>query len=287
MKQIVLLLWTVTLLFAQQQTDIALTAGYNRFHDPSFLRRSKIFYGIRAGTYIQKETMLQLGYSYARNCNCKGLTLQRLFVNALRFAPQPTPGIKPYAIATAGYEISSIHAHKPNQLFLGIGGGLRFALTPPMDAFLETRVLKKLQTGDHDLITTLGIAYNFQTPTTVETIVPTSVPAPELYESSVEVVMPESVIAEQTPVPVTTEAVKPTLQSKHYYVQLAALTKTDPKPLLRKLRRKGFHAKVKHIVKAGKKLTLVVTGPYTTRAQARKRLYRLRKIVPDAFIVKR
>ncbi len=286
-KIVVPFILMTTILFAQPQTDISLTVGYNKFNDSDFLRRFRNFYGIRVGVYQYNNSAIQFGYEQANGANCKGLDLKRFYLNGIRYLRPLSGNIKPYGVVTGGYELSNIHAYKPNQLFAGLGAGIRVTLNPRFYSFLESRVLKKIQTGDTDIITTAGIAYLFGTkPDTQYTYA-------ELLPQSVTVTEAPEIIAEET----ITENLEPETaystpaatmhQSSSYYVQLGAFAKTNPRLLVRKIRRQGFHVKIKHIIKNGRDIKLVLSGPYKSRKYAKKELYRLKKIIPDAFIVKK
>ena len=158
MKKSILFILTIHLLFAEIQTDIALTMGYNKFDDPEFLKKAQTFYGVRASVYKDRTYGLQLGYEKAKDVNCQNLHFKRTYLNGLMLLEQPHQ-FNPYGVVTVGYEKSTVHRFKPNQTFVGLGIGVKKNLPLNLNTFIETRVLKKLKTHDTDIITTLGIGY--------------------------------------------------------------------------------------------------------------------------------
>jgi len=156
-----MLLSLATFLNAEISNDIALTIGYNKFNDPEILRKSQNFYGIRAGVYKNGKYGLQLGYEKAKDVNCQKLHFKRTFLNALVISKQPYE-FNPYALLSIGYEQSNIHRFKPDQVFIGAGVGVKKTFAQGFNAFIESRILKKLKTQDKDTITTLGIGYSLK-----------------------------------------------------------------------------------------------------------------------------
>ena len=279
-----------SLLFAKPQANVSFTTSYNKAGDSYYLSYSRFFYGIRAGVELPNDTELQFAYEQGNNVNCKGLDLKRFYINGMQYFNSPANQFSPYVLLNAGYETSTIHYHKPNQFFAGFGGGVRINFDPRFYTYLEARLLKRLETGDTDLVMTLGLAYQFETetlpnlPSLPKTTPQTAAPATYTPELLAEAPAPE--LMEEKRV-----AVKPrkshTTAHGHYYVQLGVYAKTDPRALVRKARKKGFHVKIRHIKRGGRKIRLVLSGPYRSKKQAKRKLRGLRKIVPDAFIIQR
>ncbi len=290
-----LLLIFSSLLFAKPHANVSFTTSYNKAGDSYYLSYSRFFYGIRAGVPLPNDKELQFAYEQGNNVNCKGLDLKRFYINGMQYFNSPADQFSPYVLLNAGYETSTIHYHKPNQFFAGFGGGVRINFDPRFYTYLEARLLKRLETGDTDLVMTLGLAYQFETEalsglpkiTTQPTIAPatqTVTPATYTPELLAEAPAPELIEEERV-------TVKPrkshTAVHRHYYVQLGLYAKTDPRALVRKARKKGFHVKIRHIKRGGRKMRLVLSGPYRSKKQAKQKLRGLRKIVPDAFIIRR
>jgi len=283
MRKLIFLLSIATFLFSQTESDIAFTAGYNKFDDPSLLRKHRDFYGIRSGVYQDNGYGIQIGYEQANGANCQGLNLKRLYINTLFIAKEPN-GIKPYALLSAGYEISNIEEHKPSQLFIGAGAGIRKALTPVVNGFIEARVLRKLKSYDTDIITTVGFAYALDHPRsyypqTSAIAKPKKLPSTEVDNKYVEKQTIDSIELKKEVFSVTEE--------KHYYVQMVALTRSNPMKYVQKLLERGIdNVEVKQITRRGKNMSLVVVGPFFDKTQAVKNLHKLKRISKGAFITK-
>jgi hypothetical protein len=296
MKKIILFAFLSGLLYAGGSSDVAFTTGYNKFDDPDYLRKGRFFFGIRGGVY-QDNYGFQLGYERAKGANCQGLNLDRIYTNALLISDQKT-GIKPYGLFSAGYEMSNIHEHKPSQLFMGVGAGVRAELTPKVNGFIETRILRKLKSDDTDIITTLGVAYALNNDissiyTAPKKEVYNSIKTPKPVTNSVVL---DSGYENKTSHIVTAAYVEPEIQQlneqktilgKRYYIQIVALAKTSPEPYLEKLYNIGFdNAQVKFSNIRGKDMSLVIVGPYDDRKQAARALRKLKKVSRGAFIRK-
>jgi len=296
MRKLIFLLSIATFLFSQTEKDVGLTIGYNKFNDSNFLRDHRKFYGIRGGVYQDNGYGFQLGYEQANGANCKGLDLKRVYINALALSNQPK-GIKPYALLSVGYENSSIHKHKPSQLFIGAGAGIRKALTPAINGFLESRILRKLKSDDTDIITTVGLSLALNN-TSIYYPQPTikkRVIYPEISSSSKTL---DSGYSNQQAVQkveiIETNDIKPprhviVLDSyqKQYYVQMMALSKSDPMKYVQKLLEKGIdNVEVKQIRRGNRYFSLIVVGPFYNRSEAKRNLRRLKKISRGAFITK-
>ena len=281
------LLISASLLFAKPYANISLTTSYNKASDSYYLSYSRYFYGIRTGILLSNNKELQFAYEQGNNVNCKGLDLKRFYLNSVHYFNSPTYQISPYLMLNGGYETSTIHYHKPNQLFLGLGGGVRINFHLPFYTYLESRLFQRLKTGDTDLIMTLGLAYQLETetlpnlpkiathattPQTYTPMQPAEAPAPELTEEKHVIIKPH---------------ISHTAIHTHYYVQLGVYAQTDPRALVRKARKRGFHINIRHIQRGGKKMKLILAGPYNSKMQAKRKLPGLRKIVPDAFIIRR
>lgn len=291
---LILFLFAKSMLFAQNSSDIAVTATENYFHGDAlnYLRKHKVFYGIRYGTYQSNGYGFQLGYEQAQAVNCKGLDLKRVYANAL-YMPHVKGKIHPYGLVTLGYEKSNIKRFLPSQLFIGAGAGLRASITPAVNAFVEAAVHLKPKSSDTDVITTIGLAYvlnlsGYRTENTSAATAPELTAEPVVVTETLDAHSAESY--PELEVTAHKSHKKPkhkALTGKHYYIQIAALAKTRPAPYLRKLRKRGFrHIRVKHAQLRGRKMIYVVVGPYRSRAAAARVLRKVRKIYSDAFIRK-
>ena len=298
MKKIFLLCTLLfSAVFAQNKTDIALTMGNNVFDHPACLLWHKKLYGIRGGVYNENGLGLQLGYERANDVNCPDCPdadLQRFYANIVQEMATSTP-LTPYGLVSLGYEDSSNEDVSPDQFFAGLGAGLKYNFSDNFNAFIDLKALRKFDIDKTNIMTTLGLAYVFQPQTAPAAVVKTPAVIPEqpVLETEVAsavIIQPEIIteeIVETEPVP---EKIKVLRSSgtvhKHYYVQAGAYSATYPSGLLKKLRKKGIRAKAKKVNRNGRNMTLVVTGPYKSRAAAKRVLRKVKHIVPGAFITK-
>jgi hypothetical protein len=284
MKKIILFACLSGLLFAGTKSDVAFTAGYNKFDDPTFLRSGHMAYGIRGGMYMDNGLGYQLGFEHISNANCKGLKLNRIYANALMTSQQQAK-LKPYGLVTVGYETSSVHEHKPSQLFVGAGVGLKYAMTPHVNAFVETRVLQKLRSHDSDVITTVGLSYALDATTNQSyALTPPMIQVPR---SQVKTIRPEYVTQVSPTVQKYTQAPRQSIARQSYYVQLAALSQNSANPLLSKLYKRGINnADIQQVHRNGRVLSIVVVGPYQSKYAASKNLRRLKQFSHGAFVTK-
>ena len=293
-----------SLLLAKPHANVSFTTIYNEAGDDYYLSYSRFFFGIRAGVPLPNDKELQFAYEQGNNVNCKGLDLKRFYLNGIQYFNSPADQLSSYILLNAGYETSTIHYHKPNQFFAGLGGGIRVNIHLPFYTYLEARLLKRFKTGDTDLVMTLGLAYQFETKAlpdspTINTHNTRPEIAPTTYTPVTQTATPATYTSEllaKAPAPEITEIERVTVKPRRshasgrrsrYYIQLGIFARTDPRPLVRKARKRGFHVKVRHIKRDGRKMKLVLSGPYRSRKQAMRKLRRIKSIVPDAFIVRR
>lgn len=82
----------------------------------------------------------------------------------------------------------------------------------------------------------------------------------------------------------TTETVGAEATESGYYVQMAALFKGNGESLTNRLEQKDYHYVLHNVQKRGKEATLVLVGPYESRAEANIAKKYLKKLKADAFI---
>ena len=294
MKKIIILGLLASLALAKMESDVALTIGYNKFDDPEWLYKHRDYYGIRAGVYQDDRFGLQAGYEYTNSANCVGLKLKRFYTNALLMTKLEN-GLKPYALGTLGYETSS-EDYRPSQTFVGLGGGLKYDINENFNVFLETRALKSLKTKDVTIATTFGVGYRFDTTPMRETITTQQALAPQKKRNIVQLkpvvtTTPIKIIPREENVyhdivkRVETPKINSYQQASQsgYYVQVAALTTSSTKPMLRKLHR--YSVENTSVKKSGN-TSYVVVGPYQSRRAATGELSKLQSIIAGAFIKK-
>jgi len=296
MIKIVLFALLTTVALARVENDVSLTLGYNNFSDDDehLLYDDVAFYGVRAGAIVDDTYGVQVGFEQTQSANCQDLTLRRYYVNGI-LQTRLVNGLKPYAVATLGYETSD-KEYRPSQTFLGLGGGLKYQFSNRANVFLETRALKSMDSKNIAWASTLGLGYTFNTAPILQESpavqkVAQKAPAKAALrpiriqkqerpiQENVFYAEPEAV----APKRVLVESVKHTTTStKHgYFIQTAALTSSSSAPYIAKLRRHGFHNVSVKKVAASK---LVVVGPYKSRASATRALSNVKNISAGAFI---
>jgi cell division septation protein DedD len=292
MKKIILFALLTTVALARVENDVSLTTGYNNFSDDDdqLLYDDVAFYGIRAGAIVDDTYGVQVGYEQTQSANCQDLTLQRYYVNGI-LQTRLKNALKPYAVATLGYETSD-KEYRPNQAFLGLGGGVKYNFSNHANVFLETRVLKSMESKNVAWSTTLGLGYTFDTaivsqsqkPTASHDIVPVAPRKSILKPVRIKQVTPTpiNIFYTEEKVVVPKRVASHTKSIKHgYYVQIAALESSSATPYITRLNRHGFHnVEVKRV----EKRRLVVVGPYKSRSHATNALRKLKSISAGAFI---
>ena len=283
--------------FTAKSIETALTMGNNVFDQPSCLLAHKRIYGIRAGIYNNTGLGLLLGYERANDVNCPecpNSDIQRFSGSIVQEMLSPVK-LVPYAMATVGYEESSNEKTSPDQFFAGLGAGIKYRFTENFNAFADLRALRKFDSDTTDIVTTFGIAYLFQpyqaTTVAEENTTLSQPPVVELDIASGAAVAPQTDVTEViTPqaleAPIEVTSVSSQSGSGKYYVQAGAYASGYPADLLRKLKKAGIRAKTKKVTRNGKKMTLVVTGPYKSKAAAKRALRKVKKTVSGAFITK-
>jgi hypothetical protein len=293
-----LLLLSSGILSAKTWNETAITVGKNKFDNPEMLKSYNNFYGIRTTVYDDKYYEngygLQFGYELGRDSNCKDLDLSRIYTNLVINAPS-LEGLTPYALIGAGYEISNKEIFTPSQGYLSAGIGAKYTFKNNLFAFIESRIINKLDSDNTDYISTMGLGYKFDvTPSMlgiyapVESITPSLLPIENSTNktASKRVSSTYETIYIDEPVHKKHKKIKHKSYSKKggkYFVQLALYSVTNPKPLLDLLDRKGFEA----VTKKSSNGTLILAGPYKNRADAQRHLGKLKYIKKDAYIVKR
>ncbi len=302
MKKIVTLCVVASFAFAKMETDVALTAGYNKLDQPYYVYSHRAFYGVRAGVYIDDHIGFQIGFEKPDQANCIGLQLKRYYANTLLMTKLAN-GLKPYGVGTLGYETSSADDdYRPSQAFLGLGLGVKYDINQNFNLFLETRALKSLKSDDLTLATTLGLGYSFDTGYATSSMLNDEVKVvhkkqnitrPKIRPVRIEKPMPTLPVASELnvsydirkPIISKTIVVKPASSQGNLFVQIVALTTSSPRSAVRKLHAEGIsNVHVKKMYQKGTSYSFVVVGPYETRASASRALRKLKAHHAGAFI---
>jgi len=115
---------------------------------------------------------------------------------------------------------------------------------------------------------------------------PTTVVVPAKYETPVKEEPKKAVKAVSKPVAKPTKPVSKPAIKGNYYVQVGSFTRFSPdKKFLQKITSNGYTYTFHKVTVAGKEMTKVLIGPYTTDKAARKEIKNIRaKIEPGAFL---
>ncbi len=324
MKKIILTLSliTITSLVASDslKTEVALTAGYNKFDSASSMENASLF-GIRATVYENEVNMygLQVGYECSTGIEYANevikTDLHRVFTH-LVVDGEEEYDVTPYLFLGLGYEyLSDEIKGEPSQGFVDLGLGFKYFLDKNFNILLETRAVGKFDTRDLDLTTNLGLGYRFGGKYSAK---PEPIIALDAHKKSMDIPVPatkisivdiprievpsyqypeevsemtidrgEKVSTYHDTVPTaTTPSVsyeEEVIVSGDYYVQMAAYNSTPTQPLIDTLAAQGYE---NTLVYPRGESNLVLVGPFMDRDEALRMKNALRSIRSDAFIYK-
>lgn len=299
--------------FAHMESDISLSIGNESFDDTTYLKDNKISYGIKNTHYSYDNLGYEFAYERTNEANNNfandSINLSRLYANALLYTDR-YGRYRPYILAGGGYEFSSERDFVDDQAFAQVGLGLKYRFSTRISVFLETRVLKRLDSNSDGSISTLGLSYAFEdlhehiiapcdsaiekkvyaSPNTISVSQPHVISYEESYadaavheeENSIEHFcggIKTSRCSCEKKVEEKTYARK----NGKYYIQLAAYTHAKTAPLLKRINALGF---TNASVKQRRGLNLVVVGPYEKQRGAKEQLSTLRRLSKCAFIIK-
>ncbi len=322
---IALSLIAITSLVASEafKTEVALTAGYNKFDSASKMENASLF-GIRATVYENEVNMygLQVGYEGSMgieyNKEVTKTDLHRFFTH-LVVDGEEEYDVTPYLFLGLGYEyLSDEIKGEPSQGFIDFGLGFKYFIDKNFNILLETRAVGKFDTRDLDLTTNLGLGYRFggkysakikpiialdehkrnvdtltsatkihvvDIPSVKESTIPSYQYPEEVSDIAIEKGEKVSTYHDNTPT-MTTPTVsykEEVLVSDGYYVQMAAYKSTPTQALIDTLTENGYS---NTLVYPRGDTTLVLVGPFVDREEAIRMQSALRSIRRDAFIYK-
>ncbi len=252
-----------------------------------------------------------------------GLTdLERVSLNAV-YELNNGYKVRPFALAGFGGEKvhRSSPTDDDSQLFFNLGGGLKFALSDRIDLITEGKWLRKFENGDNDLIATIGLGIKLGGTTRGESVAATTVPsvtetsevenaislaklreintqkaspAPAVVTESVvtvvENVSVEPIIIEEATYVEDTNFIEDTgvtyeaISESGYYVQMAAFFDGDGGALPDRLEQKNYPYIFHSVDRKGRDATLILVGPYESKAEAAVAMKYLKRLKRDAFI---
>ncbi len=222
--------------------------------------------------------------------------IDRFYLNALKELPSEKTHLIPYFFAGFGYEhVNDKNLGFDSQGFFNTGGGLKYSLSDQFRLVSEAKVIKKFKDDRLDIAAMVGVGLLFGEKTTVpaaEDAAPSVEPKPEptliipeekISETSPEIPAP----AVAKPIERVTLATPPMTQKSHYAIQVAVVK--SPKSL-QNLKKTMAKQDLKVIVKKtkikGEPAYRVLAGGYTSKAEAKQDLPKVRKIAKGAYIKK-
>ncbi len=305
------------------QYEIMPTVGKKFADDDKTLDDSKVLMGIRGTMYVTPNIGIQaVGESSLNNPTIGGgdTDIERASLNAVY--EKSTGKVRPYVMAGAGYEWTHGNTVKltddDSQAFANAGAGVKFELKKNLSLVTEVKGMHKFENGDNDLIGTVGLGMRVGAPeekaptcsskkvltldefskmckTKTVQAAPQPMPVTQM-QSEPEVVAEEKVTAvKEAPVKETCTMEGQVVTQTHaegapipegYYVQMAALFKTNGDILTGKLERKNYPYVTYNTKRRGKDVTLVLVGPYQSRKEAKVSLKYLRRLSRGAFVKK-
>ena len=301
------------------KVEVMPTVGKAFNADKDSLKDTEILYGIRGSVFLNESVAVQavLETSQDNVMSDLGKTdIERGSVNIV-YEPNADKRIRPYAIVGFGGEkthrVSTPRTNDDSQAFVNAGAGLKFGINKNIDIVTEARWLRKLENNDDDIIATLGIGAKIgESKKSVNKLA--SIPSvnetsevenaislakfKEIYEKKPTVVAttPQKVVVTQpvvTQEPIaeavyvedesaTTSYEEPSQDG--YYVQMAALFKSDGEVLTNRLEKKDYPFVLHNVQRGGKEATLILVGPYESRAEAGVAIKFLKRLKKDAFV---
>jgi len=148
------------------KTQVAVTAGFNKFDSASKMEGTSLF-GVRATIYENEVNMygLQVGYEGATGIDYEGSNkktdLHRIFTHVVADGEEEYD-VTPYIFLGLGYEyLSNEIKGEPSQGFADLGLGFKYFFDENFNVLIETRAVGKFDTRDLDLTTNLGLGYMF------------------------------------------------------------------------------------------------------------------------------
>jgi opacity protein-like surface antigen len=319
-----------SMVFAGPKYEITPMVGkklYNYSDDSPRFDDGQAVLGGRANIYFNDTTSVQLGVEGSKDNpiakpNRAGATTDLLRGMVSIQKDIPTKGrVTPYVFGGLGGE----KIYKPeattnvdSQMFYNGGAGLRYNVNDKVDLVAETRVIRKVEDDDTDIIGNVGVGFKFGnraksiqdlaalTPpkpvTPVAPVAPVAPPAviEEPVEEAPSIIVgsldeKESAVSEEVidsdcgdvaDVTATCGSDRDTSSSSvssGYYIQVISLARNSTDPITRRLDSKGFA----YTLEDNGSNTRVLVGPYSSRSAARSALRRLKRIRRDAFIVSR
>ena len=201
--------------------------------------------------------------------------IDRFYINGLHNITTNYSRLTPYVYAGFGYErVDHEYNDLKSQGFFDAGLGLKFGITDRVSLLADVQGIKKFRDNDLDVLASLGLGFFFGGSSQV---------APETQVTEVAPTPKREITIVKVKTTTTVEA----LPAGDYYIQLAAAFKSDIEEgchFTDELKEEGIDYQVKYMTIKGKNASVLVTGPYASKEDAKEELFKIRKISKDAFI---
>jgi len=298
------------------KVEIMPTVGKTFNADKDSLKDSEILYGIRGSVFLNEDVAIGVSFEASQDNVMSDLgktDIERGSINIM-YEPNSDKRIRPYSIIGFGGEkthrVSNPRTNDDSQAFVNAGAGLKFGINKNIDIVTEARWLRKLENNDNDIIATLGIGAKLgeskksadklasipsvNATSDVQNAIslakfkeiykkkPTAVVAPAPVVA-IEENIAEAVYVEDGNDVVETSTYEEQAQDG-YYVQMAALFKGNGEVLTNRLEKKDYPFVLHNVDRGGKDATLILVGPYESRAEAGIAIKFLKRLKRDAFV---
>ncbi len=224
--------------------------------------------------------------SLSKNSKKVSTDVDRFYINGLHNIDLEYSRLKPYVYAGFGYErVDKEYNDYKSQGFFDAGLGLKFGINDKVSLLADLQGIKKFRDNDLDILASLGLGFFFGAnqqvapETTVVAVAPKAEPVREI---TIIKVKPKTNTSKKKINTVSTT-------KGNYYIQLAAAFKQDVAEgchFTEEMDKEGIAYDVKYTTIKGKNASVLVTGPYSSREEAKEELAKIRKISKDAFIRK-
>jgi hypothetical protein len=225
--------------------------------------------GANGTTVIPPNIMKKVDSGFASG----NTDLHQFYINGVHELNTQFQELKPYVYGGFGYEhVTEEKNGLESQGFFDAGAGLKYRITDNINLISDIQAIKKFDDKSLDFLGSVGIGFLFGD---------SIKQAPEAF---VQIQTDEMTLQ---PKPIQMLPVTPVAEDG-YYIQMAAAFKSelekDCKHYIHEIHKAGFNHTVKDTTIRNKPVSLLLVGPYVSKADAKDDLRKLREIEQDAFI---
>ncbi|NPA81353.1 MAG: OmpA family protein [Epsilonproteobacteria bacterium] len=144
--------------------EIAPTVSKN-WSDRNSGFESATSWGAKLNAYLNDIVGFQLAYDRLDNVHFRHgpqkSDIDRIGLNLLLEAPNSSH-VTPYMLIGGGYEKVEVKLDdEDSQAFANVGAGFKYSINKALDAMIEARYIRKLDSYDSDVMGTFGLGYKF------------------------------------------------------------------------------------------------------------------------------